>query len=387
MPAPEPRILPAELPAQCGPSPAAAPRVWLLLDDRPGHTTQVIGLAEALGWPYEAKELRFTPLNRLSNRLLGASRLSLDKRPSSALTPPWPDLVIAMGRRTAPIARWVKRQSGGRTRLVQFGRKAANAADDFDLAVTCVHFQLPPHPKRLDLLLPPTQVTPGRLQQAAGHWADLFGEAARPRVALLVGGTTAHHRLTAATAERMAAEMQAFAEGLGGSLTCVTSRRSGAAVEAALRRGAAAAELHCWRRGQHENPYLGYLALADVLVVTGESESMLAEAADAAKPLYIYPIPARRPTWGARLAGWVLARARRGGSPLARLCGSLIQGGFVVPPRDLDLMHRGMVEAGVARQFGAPPSSGGAADATAAHAPRFAVLVGRVRQLLETASP
>jgi hypothetical protein len=38
-------------------TPVAAPRVWLLLDDRPGHTTQVVGLAEALGWPYETKEL------------------------------------------------------------------------------------------------------------------------------------------------------------------------------------------------------------------------------------------------------------------------------------------------------------------------------------------
>ncbi|MGD1880641.1 MAG: mitochondrial fission ELM1 family protein, partial [Kiloniellaceae bacterium] len=291
-----PQAAPATVPAaaQAGvPAPAAAPRVWLLLDDRPGHTTQVGGLAEALGWPAETKELHFTALNRISNRLLGARRLSLDAAHSAELTPPWPDLIIAMGRRCAPIARWVKRQSGGHTRLVQLGRKGANVAADFDLAVTCLHFQLPPHPQRIDLLLPPTQVNSARLQQAAERWADLFGEAPRPRVALLVGGTTAHHRLTAATATRMAGEAQAFAQSLGGALTCITSRRSGAAVEEALRRGAPAATLHCWRRGQRDNPYLGYLALADILVVTGESESMLAEAADAAKPLYIYPIPAK----------------------------------------------------------------------------------------------
>ena len=105
---------------------AQAPRVWLLLDDRPGHVTQVVGLAEALGWPYERKTLAFTRLNRTSNRLLGASRLSLDTARSAELAPPWPDLVIATGRRTAPIARWIKRRSGGHTRLVQLGRKAAN---------------------------------------------------------------------------------------------------------------------------------------------------------------------------------------------------------------------------------------------------------------------
>src|SRR3546814_15678791 len=110
MPAIESRATEAALPPAPTGTAAAAPRIWLLLDDRPGHITQVVGLAEALGWPYETKALRFTPLNRLSNRLLGASRLSLDTARSTALTPPWPALVIAMGRPAAPIARWVKRQ-------------------------------------------------------------------------------------------------------------------------------------------------------------------------------------------------------------------------------------------------------------------------------------
>lgn len=385
MPVLESRASEAAVPPaqEAGRAAAKAPRVWLLLDDRPGHTTQVVGLAEALGWPYETKQLRFTPLNRLSNRLLGASRLSLDGAASAELGPPWPDLVIAMGRRSAPIARWVKHKSGGRAKLVQFGRKAANVAGDFDLAVTCRHFQLPAHPRRFDLLLPPTQVTAARLRDAAQRWPALFEGSAQPRVALIVGGTTAHHRLTPATAERMAAEAAAFAAQRGGSLTCVTSRRSGGAVEEALRRGAPEARLHAWRRDQKDNPYLGYLAQADVLVVTGESESMLAEAADAAKPLYIYPIPAKPDGWRARLAGAVLARSRRGG-PLGRLCEGLIQRGLVVPPRDLGLMHRAMVEAGVARFF-----ADGAAQAsvTPAAAPggRYEALIARVRSLLEPA--
>lgn len=359
------------------PRDGAPPRLWLLLDDRPGHTTQAVGLAEALGWSYETRQLRFTPLNRLSNRLLGASRLSLDRARSDALAPPWPDLVIAMGRRSAPVARWIKRRSGGRTKLVQLGRKAANVAADFDLAVACRHFQQPAHPRRVEMLLPPTQVTAARLAAAAARWPNLFDGAARPRVALLVGGTTAHHSLTAETAAQMAAEVQAFATALGGSLTCVTSRRSGAAVEEALRRGAPQAQSHFWRRDQQENPYLGYLALADILVVTGESESMLAEAAWAAKPLYIYPVPAKPVSLRARLAERVL-RAAGGASPWTALCERLIQAGLVVPPRDLALMHQGMIEAGVARPFGDP-----APPAPPPQPPRLDALTARVRALLE----
>lgn len=353
-------------------------RVWLLLDDRPGHVTQVVGLADALGWPYETKALRFTWLNRLSNRLLGASLLSLNLKKSAALTPPWPDLVITMGRRTAPIARWIKRQSGGRCRLVQLGRKGANVASVFDLAVTCRHFQLPDHPNRLEVLLPPTQVTADRLKAAAARWPDLYGTADRPRVALLVGGTTAHHRLPAAIAAKMAAESQALADSLGGSLTCITSRRSGKAVEQALEQAAPSASMHFWRADQTENPYLGYLAGADVLIVTGESESMLAEAAAAAKPLYIYPVPARPVSWRTRMAHRVLSASRSGVGLTAAVCTRLIAGGWVVPPRNLGLMHRGMIEAGIASNFGdndrlrVPPPQSGQAE-----------LTERVHQLLD----
>lgn len=376
----ESRVSPTPAHALQDLAPAANPRVWLLLDDRPGHVTQTVGLAEALGWPYETKPLRFTWRNRLSNRLLGASLFSLDRGNSAELSPPWPDLVIAMGRRTAPVARWIRRQSGGQARLIQLGRKGANLAGVFDLAVTCRHFQLPKHPGRLQVLLPPTQVTAARLREAAAQWPDLYGSAATPRVALLVGGTTAHHRLSAETAATLAGEAQRLADNLGGSLTCITSRRSGVAVEQALQAAAPRAKVHCWRADQSENPYLGYLAGADVLVVTGESESMLAEAAAAGKPLFIHGIPARRVSWRTKAAAVVLATTQNNSGTLKRFCGWLIDAGWVVPPRDLEIMHNGMIEAGLAAPF----------DATASlPVPQAqsdqAELAARVRQLLSGA--
>ena len=58
-----------------------------------------------------------------------------------------PDLVIAMGRRKAPIARWIRKQSEGLSRLVQLGRKGANDAEAVDLTFVCPLFRLPPHPR------------------------------------------------------------------------------------------------------------------------------------------------------------------------------------------------------------------------------------------------
>jgi len=338
------------------------PTVWVLKDHKAGHTTQSVGLAEAIGFPYEIKDLRFNLLNHLSNRMRGASRLGLNRSRSAPLAPPWPDLVISTGRRTAPVARWIGRKSRGRTRLVQLGRRGGEVVDAFDLVVACAHFRLALHPRRMEIIAPLNVVTPARLARAAERWRGLFEGAARPHIVLVVGGTSARHRLGAKTARRMGAEVQAFAESLGGTVFAITSPRTGAKATAALRVGLGeSGHLHEWRPGENDNPYVGYLALADAIVVTGESESMLAEAAAAGKPLFIYPLP-ERPLGFRRAAEWVAERAEarprkakgtvRPQQGLEYLCARLIADGIIRPPRHLDRLHQGLIRNGVARFFG-----------------------------------
>jgi uncharacterized protein len=363
------------------------PSVWVLEDHKAGHTTQSVGLADAVGFPYEMKKLRFNVLNHLSNRVRGASRLGMSARRSAPLTPPWPDLVISTGRRTAPVARWIGRQSGGRTRLVQLGRRGGETVDAFDLVVACAHFRLPMHPRRMEIIAPLNAVNPARLAAAAERWRGLFDGAARPHIVLVVGGTSARHRLDVETARRLGAQARAFADAVGGSLFAITSPRTGAEATAALRAGLGeAAHLHEWKRGEVDNPYLGYLACADALVVTGESESMLAEAATTGHPLFIYSLPERRLGFR-RPAEWVARRAEarprkakgtvRPQQGLEYLCARLIDAGIVRPPRHLDQLHDGLVRAGVARLFGAP------FDASASHPLRESEAVARrVRSLL-----
>jgi mitochondrial fission protein ELM1 len=342
-----------------------APRVWILADEKAGHTTQSIGLADALGWPYELKRLRFNALNRLSNHLLGATRMTLDGRQSAPLAAPWPDVVIGTGRCTVPVARWIREQSRGRTRLVQLGRKGADVARFFDVAITCRHFRLPVAPGRIQTVLPLSQVTPERLSEAAERWRALFAAARRPLVALVVGGDCARYRLDAATAARMGKEVRAFAEGAGGSVFAVTSPRTSAEATAALSTGLGDSHhLHRWRKGERDNPYLAHLASADVIVVTGDSESMLAEAAAAGKPTYIYPIPERPSGLRRRLSAWVTRiaysqpRKKKGTIRPQQgreyLCARLIENGIVRPPHDLGPLHQEMIRMEIARPFGVP---------------------------------
>jgi len=329
------------------------PRVWVLADDRPGNTTQSIGLAETLGWPYELKRLQCRWPSRLHNRLLGAHRLGIDARRSSPLEPPWPDLVIAAGRRTAPVALWIRKRAGGDTKIVMLGRKGADDARRFDLAVTPSYCRLLPHPRRVEIAAPLHRVSEALLAEARRGWQERLGAARRPRIALLVGGTSGQYRLGAAVARRLAADVVRMSQSCGGSVFVTTSRRLGAAATHALCSGMQeVAHLHRWTPRATENPYLGYLALADAFVITGDSESMLSEACSLGKPVYVYPLPVRRSfriLSTPRDAVW--RRAVSGRGALARICSALIERGWVRPARDLDRFHAALQACGAARRF------------------------------------
>src|SRR3954451_11599475 len=97
----------------------AVPRVWVLAAPRAGDATQVVALAEALGWPYEIKRLAFKPLSVVVAPPFSASDAGVDRRHSSPLAAPWPDRVLASARENEPVARWIRRKSDGCARIVQ----------------------------------------------------------------------------------------------------------------------------------------------------------------------------------------------------------------------------------------------------------------------------
>lgn len=271
--------------------PAAAP-VWVLLDTLAGHRAQARGVAAALGLrPDEIaeKELAYGPLARLPNALLGAGVGGLDRAAREQLTPPWPRLAIAAGRRTAPVARWLKRESGGATRIVQVMDPGAGRAD-FDLICAPAHDRL-----RGDnvarLSAAPHALTAERLATAArGDWP--FASLPRPWTAAVIGGSTRRRRFTAAMAADLGRLLAARGRASGGAVLATTSRRTDADAVAALEAALADVPHHLYRWGDAgENPYLAYLALADEIVVTGESVSMCTEACATAKPVHLFAPP------------------------------------------------------------------------------------------------
>lgn len=265
---------------------AAVPDVWVLADDRAGNVAQAVGIAEALGLPFAVKDIRYGPIARLPNILLCASTAGLVSDSRAGLRPPWPRLVIAAGRRTAPVARWIKRAGG--SRLVQIMDPGQGRAD-FDLIAIPEHDAAAPAGSNiLSILGAPHRVTPRRLAAEADLWRDRLACFAGPRIAVIVGGSTKNRIFTATMARSLMQQAAGLAAELGGSLLVTTSRRTGPEVltelEAFLPTNSF---LFRWEEGA-ANPYPALLGLVDAIVVTGDSVSMCSEACAASVPVYVF---------------------------------------------------------------------------------------------------
>lgn len=247
-------------------------------------------MAEALGLPFVEKEIDYGPLARLANVLLGASFAGLATACRGRLVAPWPDLVIAAGRRTAPVSRRIKKLGHDRTFAVHIMHPGAGAAA-FDLLALPNHDGARAGANAISITGAPHPVTPERLAEARDRWGERLRDLPRPRIALVVGGSTRRRRFTGTMAEELAATASRIANAAGGSLMVTTSRRTGAAAAPLIAAIAAPARIYRWGDAG-ENPYLGFLGLADAVVVTGESVSMCSEACAAPVPVYLYAPPA-----------------------------------------------------------------------------------------------
>ena len=278
--------------------------VWVLADDRVGNVSQCLGVAEVLGLPYEVKTIRYDRLGALPNALRGSGLLGVTAEGRAGLCPPWPDLVIAAGRRTAPIARWIKRQSGAF--LVQIMDPGFPGRSDFDLIVSPAHDRIKPAANILEITGAPHRVTPQRLEAEAALWQPRFAHLPRPWVAVIVGGATRKRPFPVEMAQALGRRVAELAS--GGSVLLTTSRRTGPEQEQALAEALPEPRwLHLFSQGG-DNPYFGFLALADAIVVTGDSVSMCCEACAAPAPVFI---------WAPE--GWVAAKHARLHDSLFRL--------------------------------------------------------------------
>ncbi len=259
-----------------------------------GLQAQALGLAEAAG---------LTPALRVVAprapwRFLPAARWPAPLRVArDAIQPPLPELIVGCGGVAAAVGAALRRPGlpvvqvqNPRLDLRRFDLIVANRHDELTgpnvvLTRTALH-----------------RATPDRLAQAAEAWRERLADLPRPLVAVLVGGSNGRFRLDAPVAAALATQLATMIRRDSVGVALTPSRRTDPAATRALSDTLGPLGGWVWD-GNGDNPYFGLLALADAIVVTMDSVSMVSEAAATAVPVLVAKLPGKSRRIGLFLDG------------------------------------------------------------------------------------
>lgn len=260
------------------------PTCWILTDGKIGMVNQCLGLARALGVTPDLKTVDLRSPWKWLPPALNPPSLSTTTRDSSALEPPWPDLLIATGRRSIAPARAIRKASDGHTFCVQI-QDPGISTSAFDMVIAPAHDRL-----RGDNVLSTLGALHGidaaSLDAARDTFAQRVSALPHPIAAVLLGGDNAVYRMTERIGEVLADQLHGLTQDKGWSLAITPSRRTPPDALDAIRAKLQGPNVDIWDE-QDPNPYLGFLAHADAIIVTCDSVNMVSEAAATGKPIHV----------------------------------------------------------------------------------------------------
>lgn len=291
----------------------AALRVLIVSDGRAGHEGQSLGLVQALGvadpevftlrpvWPtgLMARLSRLLPVAWRYAALPDAMQL---------------DVVVGTGWQVSRVVRAMKRQNPNLF-AVQMMRPSGKPKD-YDVVVLPAHDVTGFGARRwqgasnvVRTLAAPNRITKALLDQEAARWQQRVRQVGAPRLAVLVGGATKRDGqrggFDVKAATELGSELAKAAKAKGFGLLVSTSRRTGEAATRALQKALqdSGVPLVLWAPPGvlpeqdlgRDNPYHAFLGLAEAVVVTADSVSMVSEAATAGKPVHLWPMPGKLP--------------------------------------------------------------------------------------------
>lgn len=256
-----------------------SPIVWIITEGLTGTENQCLGIAEAMGATPVVKRITLRQPWKLLSPYLGFECASTFKE---LLTGPWPDILIASGRKSIAASRYIKKQSGGKTFTVQVQDPRINPKQ-FDMVVVPEHDPTR-GPNVYVTVATPNRITSDQLVKAHKEFHSTFSNFSYPSIAVLIGGSTKRHHFTQDETQNLINILSPFK-----NLMITTSRRTGQENTNLLKSALEKNGNYFWD-GVAPNPYMGMLAYADFILVTADSTSMISEAATTGRRVYVLPM-------------------------------------------------------------------------------------------------
>ncbi len=269
----------------------------ILCTDLVGLRAQASGLVEAAGLLPDLRALQPAGIWRHLPPALWPWPLRAVNR--LAWEAPLPRLVIGCGGAGARVAAALRRP-GVKAVAIQHPRMPL---DKFDLVLAARHDGI----AGANVIVTRNalhRVTPARLAAEAERWRPVFAGLPAPRAAVLLGGSNGRYRLDAETAGELAAGLARMMDRDKVGLMITPSRRTAPEALGLIRETLAPRGAWIWD-GQGENPYFGLLGLADAIIVTADSVSMVSEAVATPVPVLLVRLPGKSRRIGAFMEAMV----------------------------------------------------------------------------------
>ncbi len=254
----------------------------ILTEPYAGLQSQAVGLAQAAGLP-----ATLVPLHPRAPWRWISARLWPDPLRAAGL-PPQPDgIILAAGGTAAVVAAALRSPSRP---VVQIQHPRIDPAR-FDVIVVNRHDGLT-GPNVVVTRTALHRVTPERLAAERLIWAPRLAHLPRPLVAVLVGGSNGRFRFDNSVARALGAQLGAMMQHDKVGVALTPSRRTSPEAQAALAAAIRPKGGWVWNM-EGDNPYFGLLALADAIIVTEDSVSMVSEAVATSAPVLLARLPGK----------------------------------------------------------------------------------------------
>jgi mitochondrial fission protein ELM1 len=267
-------------------------KILILADERVGTYSQAVALAKESSINYEIifleyNFLKFIPNLFFSQSLLRLKKSSIFKLKSLNYTPKY---IISAGRKSAPIAIFLKKKYNFLPKIIQIMRPEINF-DKFDFVIVPEHDEPKlPYPKNLILSVGAlTKITKNEEQENHQEFANKLQNLPKPIITLLLGGDTKNTKFSLKSAEKLINQILVIQENMNATLIIANSRRTSTEINNFIKKiDKKNLIFFDYNEVKNNNPFASILNFANFFIISGDSISMISECCSTGKSVFIF---------------------------------------------------------------------------------------------------
>ena len=267
-------------------------KILILADERIGTYSQAVALAKESGLNYEIIFLEYNFLKSIPNLFFSQSLIRLKKSSIIRLKSLnyTPKYIISAGRKSAPIAIFLKKNYNFLPKIIQIMRPEINL-NKFDFVIVPEHDEpKPPYPKNLILSIGAlTKITPNYEEKNYQDFLNQFQNLQKPIIALLLGGSTKKTKFSLKTAQNLINQILLIQKNMNASLIIANSRRTSFEINNFIKKiNQKNLIFFDYNEVKNNNPFSSILNFANFFVISGDSVSMISECCSTGKSVFIF---------------------------------------------------------------------------------------------------